>query len=412
MSPAHEFNKNEAIPSVFPVESDRFVINFFSVPVGTTEEQFITLRNSTADTVCLNMIVRETDNFFLLVPAGPVSTSQLILHPQTTHEVKIMYRPAKVGMDKGKLVLKPQGRKVGGKSFKASIGLSGIAGSCNVELDGVEEVEPKRYQVLCQQSSSRKFVRFMNKGESTGFVKIVYESDDASNKLEVSPSTFLLESGFAKDVAISYSFHDEVGFSRPPVLSIFTGPELVRQVLRKARLLPGAVKMNADETFMGVDVSEDFPVDNYLGLRDEFTGQLTAQDTKHFQEKTVKHLLCLTRPSIPAEFDQLSVEETLSETRIDQSIALPLAMSSTLMFQGFKQPKYCNPHSFSPRVSKPVIPPHIPTSPPTTDSHLLIIPSNLSLSSGGESIVKLVNKSSQPIHWDLSWPSSKLSITP
>ena len=175
--------------------------------------------------------------------------------------------------------------------------------------------------------------------------------------------------------------------------------------------MSGAAKIIEIPSFLGVDFAEDFPEDNLFN-KNEFIGQLTALDTKHIHEKTVKHLLCLTRPSMPAEFDQLSVEETLSETRIDQSIALPLSMSNTLMSHGFKQPSYFNPHSFSPRVSKPVPPPQLSTSPPTPDSHLLIIPSNLSLSSGGESIVKLVNKSSQPIHWDLSWPSSKLSITP
>merc|ERR1712055_485914 len=53
-----------------------------------------------------------------------------------------------------------------------------------------------------------------------------------------------------------------------------------------------------------------------------------------------------------------------------------------------------------------------PSSPPTSDSNLVLIPSNLSLTSGQEAIVKLVNKSSHPMHWDLSWSVSHLSITP
>merc|ERR1712013_512643 len=53
-----------------------------------------------------------------------------------------------------------------------------------------------------------------------------------------------------------------------------------------------------------------------------------------------------------------------------------------------------------------------PGSPPTSDSTLTLIPSKLSLTSGEEAIIKLVNKSSHPMHWDLSWSVSHLSITP
>ena len=42
--------------------------------------------------------------------------------------VRLVYSPMDKGEVRGKLVLKPQGRRVGGKAFKASIGLCGLAG--------------------------------------------------------------------------------------------------------------------------------------------------------------------------------------------------------------------------------------------------------------------------------------------
>ena len=61
-------------------------------------------------------------------------------------------------------------------------------------------------------------------------------------------------------------------------------------------------------------------------------------------------------------------------------------------------------HDFSPTPDpRHHSPPHDPD---------LLFPNNLSLSSGGVSIFKLVNTSLQPIEWYFSWPDSKLSITP
>jgi len=118
------------------------------------------------------------------------------------------------------------------------------------------------------------------------------------------------------------------------------------------------------------------------------------------------------------------VEETLSETRIDQSIALPL--HTTHIMTGSALPSH-QTHSIGPRPAnlhlqhtrfptqgKSTFSAQMPNSPPTSDSqtHLLMIPRHLSLPSGEEAMFKLVNQSSQPVHWDLSWPSSKLTISP
>jgi len=400
----------DLIPSVFPVESDRSVVNFFSVPVGSNEVQSIILRNSTSDTVCLNMIIRDTESFSLLDPAGAVSTSQLVLMPQSTQNVRVVYRPTKVGTDCGKLVLKPQGRKVGGKSFKASINLCGVAGSCDIEMAGLEEVETHRYQLVCQQFPAKQLVRFRNKGETTGFVKITSDGGAGETKLDITPSVFLLGAGSTKDVSISYLGEDEF----VPFVTIFTGPELVRQVLKRARLLTGALRMNDNPSFLGIDFTQAFPGEELSKTGEEFIGQLTASDANHFYQKTIKCSVSLRLPHRPAEFDQLLVEDTLSETRIDQSIALPPPPTHQTRSVGpsTKPANFPFQHSRFPEFKSSTSQPRMPNSAPTTDSHIKLIPSQLSLPSGGEAMFKLLNQSPQPVHWDLSWPSSKLSISP
>merc|ERR1719347_1139862 len=63
-------------------------------------------------------------------------------------------------------------------------------------MEGVEELEPNRYQLACKEMPIMIRVRFMNKGEATGFVSIVSGGQECGNSnLEVAPSKFLLECG-------------------------------------------------------------------------------------------------------------------------------------------------------------------------------------------------------------------------
>ena len=61
----------------------------------------------------------------------------------------------------------------------------------------------------------------------------------------------------------------------------------------------------------------------------ELDGKFAAVDVKQFFKKIIGEKISIKVPmKTLAEFDQLSVEETLSETRIDQSITLPLHTNS------------------------------------------------------------------------------------
>ena len=71
---------------------------------------------------------------------------------------------------------------------------------------------------------------------------------------KVTPSLFLLEPGAAKDVLLSSKeeLHDS-----STVLSVFTGPELLRQVIRRVKQMPGATRMNDSPAMMGVNFLEE-----------------------------------------------------------------------------------------------------------------------------------------------------------
>ena len=107
------------MPTQFPVESDRSLVNWFSVGSGSCEEQLVVLRNTLPEPISLAVIVRDSACFKILVPAGQVDTAELVIPPHATRDVRLVYSPAGGGpAHRGKLVLKPHGKAVGGKSFK------------------------------------------------------------------------------------------------------------------------------------------------------------------------------------------------------------------------------------------------------------------------------------------------------
>ena len=380
-SPSNSQTSNSAveIPKVFPVESDRSLINFFAVPPGKSEQQTVALRNSTSDPILLTLIIRETDSFTFLEGSN---ANQLMLDPHETKDVVICYCPKKLGKDQGKLVLKPQGKKLGGKSYKASITLNGVAGEADIVLDGAEMEDDVKYNICFNDVLDKKSVVFVNNGSMTGFVKIVTDSS-VNNYVDISSTCFLLPPDSRKMINISlFGDCDTVSLQ----LNILHGPELVRQVMKKARKLPGGARFCENSSLTGFNVLEEFPGESVESLKQEFSGQLTAMDVKQFSKKTRKKTIVLKTPQRIATFDQLSIEETLSETRIDQSIALPLHTTQDKRIQ----------------------------SPPTSDNKdtIKIVPDRINLKSGGECLLRLINLSNTKVHWDMSWPSSRLSLNP
>ena len=366
------------LPSAFPVESDRFRVNFFCVPVGTLESQTITLRNATSSVITLSLIIRDTTSFLL---EGGLTTRQLQLPPRQTQDVQVTFCPARAGTEQGKLVLKPQGVAAGGKSYKASIALCGVAGQVNITMEGLVQLGEEQFQLSFQEGVPKNTVTFTNSGQCGGFVRIVSDSNSARS-LDISATAFILAANQSKKVHISHigGFGAEAGSLQ---LSVLQGPELARLVMKKARKLAGGPNHCDTPAALGFNFTEEFPGENLAALEEIKGLQLTALDVKHFFQKTTKKSVSVVFPSKPVEFNQLCVEETLSETRIDQSIALPLA-------------------SLQPA----------PVSPPTTDVSIKVSPERLVLTAGEETLLRLANLSMSEVHWDVAWPGSRLSLSP
>ena len=381
-----------ALPTVFPVESDRSLVNFFCVEVGSSEQQTVALRNSTQETILLSLIIRETDCFKF---EDRSQTRQLTLEPQQTREVSVLYSPVKNGIkDMGKLVLKPQGIKLGGKSFKASIALTGLVGASNIIVSGIENHGKENHSVTFSEGESTKTFVVTNQGSVRGFVKIL-ASGSSSNYLDVTPTTFLLNPGVQKPIRISLAGDTD---GAPLELTMFHGPEVLRQIVKTARKLSGAARLVESFSIPGFNPMEEIPGETKDDIK-ELDGKLAAIDVKQFFKKISGEKISIKVPmKTLAEFDQLSVEETLSETRIDQSIALPLHTTNML------RPE---------EASKPFLNNSV-QSPPTSDSaaDIKITPDRIQLKAGGECLLRLANLTHSKVHWDMSWPSSRLSINP
>ena len=363
----------------FPVEADRSLLNWFAVEPGFSEELEVKLRNSAKLTVNLNVMIRDSENFRIVSTNGPDVSSKLVFAPMETKLVTLIFSPKVKGDYKGKLVLKPLNIKMGGNFIKASINLFGSGGCSDMRILDVKPVDESSYVTsFDREPPAQHEFRIANNGSSAGFVRLVCTEDTGgdSSQVIISQDSFLLAEGETKSVSISFGAAFEPAAAN---LAVFFGPEIVRSVYRRARLLPGAARLSSSPALLGVDFNRKIDSEESFAAY-HYKGELSPEDVKHFYAKTEKHTIKFDFPEKNAKFGELAVEETLSETRLNATAT--------------------NCHS-----------------PPTTDavksqSGLQVIPSSVALDQGAEAIVKVLNLGSQVIHWDLSWPTSQLSCSP
>ena len=379
----------------FPVDADRNLMNWFAVEAGETESQQINLRNSFNFPVTLNIMIRDCDEFCLKESGGEGSTdlnTKISFNPNETKSLGIIYRPRSSKPVKGKLVLKPVNIKIGGKIFKASITLKGYPGSSVMKIMDLKSTDDAKFYLDIEQEPpvSRQF-RIKNEGSATGFVKIVCletmgHKEDA--QVTIAPSEFLLQPGASSTVILTFGSDYSASEAN---LAIFCGTEVVRSVYTRARQLPGCVRLSGSTALLGIDFTKPF------GEEDEqknvaFTGDITPEDANHFYNKSQKLNVKVSLMEKQADFQALGVEETLSETRLETT-AMATAMNHT-------KTKWD----------------HLTASPPTPDCTpariLQIVPQSLNLSPGAESIVKIMNKSTGTLHWDLNYASNYLDCSP
>ena len=92
------------------------------------------IRNSVDFPINLNVMIRETDEFFIQVTDSSPhdQATKLVFSPRETKVINLVYMPKTNKPSKGKLVLKPINVKIGGKIIKASIGLKGVPGASDI----------------------------------------------------------------------------------------------------------------------------------------------------------------------------------------------------------------------------------------------------------------------------------------
>ena len=119
--------------------------------------------------------------------------------------------------------------------------------------------EDSKYSLVIDQEPpvSRQF-SLQNYGSATGFVKIVCLETLGQMEMEaqmiISPNYFLLKSGQTTNVTLTFGANYA---SSEASMALFCGSELVRHVYKKARKLPGAVRLSGSPALLGVDFTKD-----------------------------------------------------------------------------------------------------------------------------------------------------------
>lgn len=390
---------------VFPLETDRAIVNWLAVNIGRSEEQLVVLRNTQKVEVRVNLMIRESEDFKI----GLASNQSVVIPPMSTHDVAVTFSPSRLGFCRGKLVLKPQGQSQNGStssSIKATVLLQGHGGCSKVEVKGFGDYISGRRSLNLGRLTTKVKVNhslaFTNSGNGVAFVKLHgFRDPDCRLRttfITFSPShQFVVPPGQTKAVVMTFDpDHEEVGIEVDRTgdtflgtVAMFTGPEIARQVMMKARTLPGAARLSSSASLLGLDFTETF--DSLEEVN--FDGKVTERDVRHFYEKTTKELVELTGVRVGSthasdiggqKFNQLTVEDTLSETRFNCTVDASLLTSPPKVVEVVK-PKPVH-------AAKPVL---VKSKTVYLDSEEIAVPRT---AVGGRSIAKisLKNRSAVP----------------
>ncbi len=311
----------------FPLASDKSSLIWPAVAVGRSEEQVVTLRNTTRKDVNVKLMIRESQAFKI----GVSSCVQVTIAALSDYIVAVMFSPSSTGLHFGKLVMKPQGTE--GAAVKASIRLHGQGGISDMQLRNCGHMVNGRRSVdfgQVQHGSLLSYtVKVSNEGNSAGFFAFQgFRDSDCRQKddgyISAQPMSGVLSGGCHANVKITVDLslaESGVSPSRGQYLgslAIFHGPEQCRQVMRSVKHLPGAPRMSLQPFLLGVDLARKFEGEE----KAEWDGAVGVHDLDHFYHKTTKEIVDFAGliKAGAKEFKTLAVEDTLSESRINCTV--------------------------------------------------------------------------------------------
>ncbi|XP_040571222.1 centrosomal protein of 192 kDa [Lepeophtheirus salmonis] len=404
---------------VFPVEADKSFINWISVPVGTSEEQMLTLKNALPDAIAVTLVVRESNLFKVKINESDEykrSVDIASLPGYGTICIKVSFQPTTLlkkngdKIDVGKLIIKPR-LGAGGKIYKATIALQGHAGAPEFTFSGFgDEVNGKQSLFLGQLSDKPiiKTLSIRNKGSGPGFCTCLALGNNGAKSDAIS---FENEDSIVLYPNESCIFRFTVDPRRVPMgdknqvfvgfIHVFYGSELARSAMRKAiHKLSPSLKLTYESSIFGNGVAANMDTD-YKGECESFSGLTNHLDVKSFYKNAKKMVVelsgitCSKEESI-IKFNALPVEETLSESRMDNT-----NYNSTLFAT--------QPHSPPTRCS-PIL--EHPASASKTGKVFEIHDEEIFIESRKTVLVTLINVTRDTQGFDLGWPAHILMVQP
>ncbi|CAB4066661.1 unnamed protein product [Lepeophtheirus salmonis] len=273
--------------------------------------------------------------------------------------IKVSFQPTTLlkkngdKIDVGKLIIKPR-LGAGGKIYKATIALQGHAGAPEFTFSGFgDEVNGKQSLFLGQLSDKPiiKTLSIRNKGSGPGFCTCLALGNNGAKSDAIS---FENEDSIVLYPNESCIFRFTVDPRRVPMgdknqvfvgfIHVFYGSELARSAMRKAiHKLSPSLKLTYESSIFGNGVAANMDTD-YKGECESFSGLTNHLDVKSFYKNAKKMVVelsgitCSKEESI-IKFNALPVEETLSESRMDNT-----NYNSTLFAtQPHSPPTRCSP---------------------------------------------------------------------
>uniref|UniRef100_A0A7M4EJL6 Centrosomal protein 192 n=1 Tax=Crocodylus porosus TaxID=8502 RepID=A0A7M4EJL6_CROPO len=411
-----------------PILSNKQFVAWGGVALGRADLQKLTLRNnspSTSQHLRLLITGQDQDCFQLQSTFGTegrlTSTQELKIRPKEDANIYLMFAPSRVTYMLAKLEIKQLGIQ-SQPGFKFSIPLCGYGGTSNVILEDVRKVSDCyviKLNGLLPGKLKKVSFRIRNTGSRAAYVRTLCFSDLKTRALmdlkmiSVFPEKFVLKEKTQEVVTITWNpvereeIFNKTSTSLLATICLFCGDEVSRQQYCRAILCkPEAAKqmlpehsvlrnVKFDEEFRGEQlVAEAYdlhPRTTYINL---FYGNMRKVTLSVVGDSTFKRNCLQQSPGHRLESDRPENSEGHINTTLDVLPVKGPQGPSSLNTDEPLQSQLASQHVWA------IQPEHL----------ILTSPSLRGTSETGH--LKIMNKSSRTLKFEMSWPAHCLTVTP